>query len=71
MISNNVLEWAQVEVEKERAKYIQAGKPVPDELELRKQQVELRLNLLILQVQTGQLSVEAYTGNKPSSEFDF
>ncbi len=60
MISNDVLEAEQESVQKQIQQYAAQRKEPPEDLVDRKQQIDLKLNLLQIQVQTGQLTMEAY-----------
>ena len=60
MFSNDVLEWALAKVESEIAEYKSKRKEVPDELETRKTNIEIKIQILSIQVQTEQLTEEAY-----------
>lgn len=60
MISNDVLEWALDETVKEIQTYKNQNKPVPEELLTKQQQLDVKMQLLILQIQTGKLSEEQY-----------
>jgi len=60
MMSNDVLEWGLEFVDKEIAQYQTKGQPVPEELITKKQQIDLKMQLLILQIQTGKMSEEDY-----------
>jgi hypothetical protein len=59
--SNAVLEYEQQKIEKEIETLKQANKNVPEDLLDRLAQVKLKLNLLMLQIQTGQLTIESYS----------
>jgi hypothetical protein len=60
LMSNNVLEWEAAEVEKEIAGLRAKRQEVPDELLSRKQIVEVKMQGLIIGVQTGKITMEAY-----------
>jgi hypothetical protein len=60
MVSNDVLEWGLGEVEKQILTFQRQKKEVPEELITKKQQIELKLQLLIIQIQSGQVSEEDY-----------
>jgi hypothetical protein len=57
LISNDVLEW---ELENINKKIASMNGTAPEDLTERKQAVEFKLSFLQVQVQTGQLSEEAY-----------
>jgi hypothetical protein len=60
MVSNNVLEAEFASVTK-RIDVLQASKKeVPEDLADRKNALEIKMKLLMISVQTGQLSIEAY-----------
>jgi hypothetical protein len=58
--SNAVLEYEQQKIEKEIENLKRAKKKIPEELTDRLAQVKLKLNLLALQIETGQLTIESY-----------
>eukprot|EP01113_Clastostelium_recurvatum_P018901 TRINITY_DN2227_c0_g1_i2.p1 TRINITY_DN2227_c0_g1~~TRINITY_DN2227_c0_g1_i2.p1 ORF type:complete len:785 (-),score=252.31 TRINITY_DN2227_c0_g1_i2:70-2169(-) len=61
IISNDVLEFEVGRLNNLIAQYKTQKKEVPEEIEDRKQALELKMNILVIQVQTGALSVETYT----------
>ncbi|KAI9099796.1 hypothetical protein DFS34DRAFT_506846 [Phlyctochytrium arcticum] len=63
IISNMVLEKEHEEIQKQMAALKVSNKPVPEDLLDRSRAYEVRMSLLIGMVQTGQLSIEAYTAN--------
>lgn len=60
MKSHAVLEYEKRKIEKEIEKLKQANRKIPEELSDRLSQVQLKLNLLMLQIETGQLTPEIY-----------
>lgn len=62
IVSNNVLEFEQKSVNMEIEALQKKKLTVPDELTDRRQQIEIKLSLLILQVQSGKLTMDAYLG---------
>jgi len=60
IISNDVLEHELEVVNSQLAVYAQKKAAPPDELVDRKQAIELKINILVIQVQSGQLTSEAY-----------
>jgi hypothetical protein len=60
IVSNNVLEWEQKTIKGKIEAYEAKKQPVPEELTDRLQQVEIKMSVLVLSVQTGQLTVEVY-----------
>lgn len=61
LMSNNVLEWEAAEIDKEIAGLKAKRQEVPDELVARKQIVEVKMQGLVIGVQTGKITMEAYT----------
>jgi hypothetical protein len=57
-MSNNVLEHEQKVVNEAIAGFKARGATVPDDLTDRQQQIDIRISLLVLQVQTGKLTME-------------
>ena len=60
VVSNMVLEMEQQQVEKQILQYQRAKKVVPEELTDKKSQIDIKMTMLILQVQNGTLSMEGY-----------
>lgn len=60
LISNDVLEWEVQNVKTKIAQLQATKKPVPEELSDRLQAVQLKLSMLTVQVETGQLQPEVY-----------
>jgi len=60
MVSNNVLEWELDNLKKRIAKLSENKEPIPDHLITRKELIEAKLQILVIQVQTGQITVESY-----------
>jgi len=56
VVSNNILEWELEQIQQQMAQH----KQPQDELLDRKTQVDLKVQLLVLEVQTGKLTMEAY-----------
>jgi hypothetical protein len=62
-VSNNVLEFEERRVSAEIEAQSKRKATVPEELTDRKQQLEIKMQLLVLQVQTGKLTMESRTFN--------
>jgi hypothetical protein len=60
LISNDVLEWERQRIKEQITQLTSQGKPVPEDLEEREQAVGLKINLLQVQVETGQLTQDTY-----------
>ena len=60
MVSNDVLEWALAEVEKQILLQKKQNQPVSEELITKQQQIDMKLQILVIQIQSGQMSEEAY-----------
>ncbi|KJE97822.1 hypothetical protein CAOG_07916 [Capsaspora owczarzaki ATCC 30864] len=63
LYSNDVLEHEQEEVDKKLAALAAARKPAPEDLVDRKSSIDIKLQLLTISVQTGQLDVDTYISN--------
>eukprot|EP01112_Ceratiomyxa_fruticulosa_P021634 TRINITY_DN7680_c0_g5_i1.p1 TRINITY_DN7680_c0_g5~~TRINITY_DN7680_c0_g5_i1.p1 ORF type:complete len:803 (-),score=262.51 TRINITY_DN7680_c0_g5_i1:82-2490(-) len=61
VISNEVLEFLQNKVNNDIAQLTAKKQPVPDTLVDLKQAIEIKANMLVIQVQTGALTMEKYT----------
>jgi hypothetical protein len=61
LFSNDVLEWEKLRVTKLIAAAKAAKKPIPEDLPDRLQVVDMKMSMLVVQVQTGKLSPEKYT----------
>ena len=60
IVSNNVLEAELDQVTRQIAQYQVKKAKVPEDLTDRKQQLEIKMQLLVLQVQMGKLTMDAY-----------
>jgi len=60
MISNDVLENEAAQVDAQIAAYAQKKQPTPEALVDRKQALELKMSILVIQVQSGQITPEKY-----------
>ena len=63
MISNSVLEWAMGETEKKIRSTPKTNTDEIESLEMRKQTIQIKMDILMLQIQTGKLTIEQYTEN--------
>jgi len=60
MVSNELLESELGKVDAQLNAFAAQKKPPPEDLVDRKQEIELKIKLLVLQVETGMLTQEAY-----------
>lgn len=60
VFSNEVLEHEKTQVETQIQSYQSKSQPIPDDLEFRRGDYQLKLDLLVMMVQTGQLTPEGY-----------
>ncbi|RUS25235.1 hypothetical protein BC938DRAFT_472446 [Jimgerdemannia flammicorona] len=63
LVSNVVLEQELNTVNGQIAVLTARGQPIPDDLTDRKQAIDIKMNLLVIQVQTGQLTMDDYLRN--------
>eukprot|EP01105_Mastigella_eilhardi_P017114 TRINITY_DN3936_c0_g1_i3.p1 TRINITY_DN3936_c0_g1~~TRINITY_DN3936_c0_g1_i3.p1 ORF type:complete len:510 (-),score=180.18 TRINITY_DN3936_c0_g1_i3:64-1593(-) len=60
VVSNDVLEWEQDRVTRQLAAAKVAGKALSEDMVVRKQDIEVKMQLLVIQVQTGKITPEGY-----------
>jgi len=60
MISNNVLTWEMSNVQRKIEDFKKGNQPVPPDLVDRLQMIEARIQILVLQVQTGKITEQKY-----------
>jgi hypothetical protein len=60
LVSNGVLEWEQQRVNQQILGFKKAKKEVPFDIDLRATQIQMKMDLLVIQIQQGRLTMESY-----------